>query len=437
MMSGWKKKRFDKIGKCIRGVSYRPDDLREAPGPTAVTLLRSNNIRDGRLNFQNLQFVDINAVRSDQQLQSGDVAICMSNGNRALVGKAGQFTNTNDGLQYTVGAFCSIFRPSDEYDTDFVRHQFGSPFYQKQLDVILAGSAINNLKGSDVGALVAECPESPHEQSKIAEVLSKVDQAIEQTESLIAKQQRIKTGLMQDLLSRGIDEHGSLRSEETHEFKDSPLGRIPVEWKVDKLENISDFITSGSRGWARYYSEEGDIFIRIGNLTREHIHMRFDDVVYVNPPLTSEGKRTAISAGDLLISITADLGIIAVIPDYFPEAYVNQHIALVRLNKSQIVPFFAGLFLAGYRGQSQFDKLNESGAKAGLNLPTVKKLLVPRLDISEQEQIVKTLEANFHALKGHQSQLSKLRSLKTALMQDLLTGKVRVTPLIENMGVSS
>ena len=73
------------------------------------------------------------------------------------------------------------------------------------------------------------------EQTKIAEILSTVDQAIEQTEALIAKQQRIKTGLMQDLLTRGIDEDGNLRSEETHEFKDSPLGRIPVEWDVKLL----------------------------------------------------------------------------------------------------------------------------------------------------------------------------------------------------------
>ena len=65
-----------------------------------------------------------------------------------------------------------------------------------------------------------------------------MDQAIEQTEALIAKQQRIKTGLMQDLLTRGIDEHGSLRSETTHKFKDSPLGRIPVEWEVKTLGSL-------------------------------------------------------------------------------------------------------------------------------------------------------------------------------------------------------
>jgi hypothetical protein len=125
------------------------------------------------------------------------------------------------------------------------------------------------------------------EQTKIAEILSTVDRAIEQTEALIAKQQRIKTGLMQDLLTRGIDERGNLRSEQTHQFKDSRLGRIPVEWEVGELESVSEFVTSGSRGWAQYYSADGAIFLRIGNLTRNHINLRFEDIVFVNPPRIS------------------------------------------------------------------------------------------------------------------------------------------------------
>ncbi len=141
------------------------------------------------------------------------------------------------------------------------------------------------------------------EQTKIAEILSTVDRAIEQTEALIAKQQRIKTGLMQDLLTRGIDERGNLRSEQTHQFKDSRLGRIPVEWEVGELESVSEFVTSGSRGWAQYYSADGAIFLRIGNLTRNHINLRFEDIVFVNPPRISEGKRTAVLIGDLLYGI--------------------------------------------------------------------------------------------------------------------------------------
>jgi type I restriction enzyme S subunit len=163
--------------------------------------------------------------------------------------------------------------------------------------------------------------------------------------------------------------------------------------------------------------------------------MRFDDLVWVTPPQTSEGKRTLAMTGDLLISITADLGMIAVIPERFGETYVNQHIALVRLNKSEIAPRFIGWFLSGHRGQSQFDKLNESGAKAGLNLPAIKNLLVPTTSLTEQENIIKILEANIQASTDYQHHFKKLRSLKTALMQDMLTGKVRVTPLLEKKEV--
>ena len=100
------------------------------------------------------------------------------------------------------------------------------------------------------------------EQTKIAEILSTVDRAIEQTEALIAKQQRIKTGLMQDLLTRGIDEHGNLRSEETHQFKDSPLGRIPVEWELCKLGELANFVNGNSFN-ARDWKEHGLPIIRI------------------------------------------------------------------------------------------------------------------------------------------------------------------------------
>jgi type I restriction enzyme S subunit len=259
-----------------------------------------------------------------------------------------------------------------------------------------------------------------------------VDRAIEHTESLIAKQQRIKSGLMRDLLTRGIDGNGNLRSEQTHAFKDSPLGRIPVEWDIGYLEDIAEFVTSGSRGWAQYYSVDGPVFLRIGNLTRNHINLRLDDIVRVNPPLSSEGKRTSVLAGDLLISITADLGVIGVIPEGFEEAHVNQHIALTRLVRAKVNPRFIGWFLSGQRGQTQFEKLNESGAKAGLNLPTIKRLLVPVMKLSEQTRIAEVFDASTRLLRDHYLRLNKLHSLKTALMQDLLTGKKRVTPLLES-----
>jgi type I restriction enzyme, S subunit len=89
-------------------------------------------------------------------------------------------------------------------------------------------------------------------------VLSTVDLSIEQTEVLIAKQQRIKAGLLQDLLRRGVDERGRLRSEAGHEFKNSAVGRIPAEWDPSTLEHIGEWLSGGtpSKSNPAYWGDE-------------------------------------------------------------------------------------------------------------------------------------------------------------------------------------
>ena len=104
-------------------------------------------------------------------------------------------------------------------------------FDEGRIRVTSQGSTFEAINSTELAQWPVVHPKNQHEQIKIADILSMVDQAIEQTDALIAKQQRIKTGLMQDLLTCGIDKDGNLRSEDTHEFKDSPLGRIPVDWE--------------------------------------------------------------------------------------------------------------------------------------------------------------------------------------------------------------
>ena len=311
---------------------------------------------------------------------------------------------------------------------DFLFHGLQGWDLLQGVDQAVKGATLNKQK---LKKILFEYPESEREQAKIAEVLSTVDRAIEETEALIAKQRRIKTGLMQDLLTRGIDEHGNIRSEKTHKFKDSPLGRIPVAWDIASLGSVAECVTSGSRGWAKYYSEDGALFIRIGNLTREHINLRLDDLVFVQPPESAEGLRTAAQADDLLISVTADLGVIGVIPKGFMEGYVNQHIARSRLRPADVSARFVGWFLSSREGKAQFDTLNESGAKAGLNLPTVRSLLFPRPDVDEQHRIAVAIDACVRTVDQHACSLRKLQALKCGLMQDLLTGNRRVTALLE------
>lgn len=235
---------------------------------------------------------------------------------------------------------------------------------------------------------------------------------------------------MRDLFTRGVTSDGRLRpprSEARYLYKDSPLGWIPTDWEVRDLYSVSRFITSGPRGWADYYSETGPLFLRIGNLTREHISFRWDSITRVALPGTTEGQRTAVLPNDVIISITADLGIVAVADETLGEAYVNQHLALVRLKEPLKLSRFLGRFLMTDRGQNQFLRFNDSGAKAGLNLPTVGKLLVavPR-DSEESSQLSNILDTADKSVAACRRHLKQLREQKEGLMHDLLTGRVRI-----------
>ena len=277
------------------------------------------------------------------------------------------------------------------------------------------GSTVKGIRLDDLKILPINLPPLP-EQQKIAQILTSVDEVIEKTQAQIEKLKDLKTGMMQELLTKGI---GHV------EFKDSPVGRIPVGWEMKTLEALSSFVTSGSRGWAQYYSSTGAIFIRIGNLTREHINFRFKDIIYVTPPNSAEGKRTLVQEGDVLISITADLGIIAVVNESIGEAYVNQHVSLVRLDDPSMARW-VGHFLAFEDSQKQFTANNDAGAKAGLNLTAIRKTQVALPSKNERKKIVKALDSIDKLISEKRRILKVNNDIKKALMQDLLSGKVRV-----------
>jgi len=303
----------------------------------------------------------------------------------------------------------------DQASPEFLVYLLDDATTRKAIESVATQTALTGVTTKDYFGIRLTLPSLP-EQKKIAAILSSVDNVIEKIRAKIDKLKHLKTGMMQELLTKGIGHT---------EFKDSPLGRIPSSWNVKSLGALSSFVTSGSRGWAQYYSSSGAIFIRIGNLTREHINLRFEDTVYVTPPASAEGKRTQVTIGDVLISITADLGVIGVVNESIGEAFVNQHISLVRLNEPALARW-VGHFLAFENSQKQFIANNDAGAKAGLNLPAIRKTLVAIPAKDEREKIVASLDSVDQDVSLKRDRLQRLLNLKKALMQDLLTGKVRV-----------
>jgi type I restriction enzyme S subunit len=207
------------------------------------------------------------------------------------------------------------------------------------------------------------------------------------------------------------------------------VGMIPEDWKTAAIGDLRPFVTSGSRGWARFYCETGARFIRISNLSRESIYLDLDDLKFVRLPddATAEAARTLVREGDLLISITADIGIVGFVDQRVETpAYINQHIALVRFRDESVVSRFAAYFLASEGPQRLFIASMDIGAKAGMNLSTVRKLRLVLPPPPEQCAIVEALSNVDELLGSLEKLIAKNRAVKHAAMQQLLTGKTRL-----------
>ncbi|PRD68693.1 restriction endonuclease subunit S [Malikia spinosa] len=423
----------DSIAALNAGVSVNAEDRPHGSGEIGV--LKTSAVSGGQfLPDQNKTVVEHERRLVAEPVQGDSILVSRMN-TPALVGESCYVREAHPSLFLPDRLWQLKPKDSTKISMRWMSFVLQSAAYRRHVEVHATGTSgsMKNLPKSKLLALPISYP-GLTEQAQIAQILDTLDTAIFETESIIAKLKAVKQGLLHDLLTRGIDANGELRppqAEAPHLYKESPLGWIPQDWDTATLESVSSTVTSGSRDWARYYSESGALFVRIGNLTREHINFRFDSTIYVRPPRNADGQRTRLEPGDILISITADLGIVGVIPEGMGEAYINQHIAVVRPSFSAVNPRFVGHYLACPVAQIYISQLNDAGAKAGLNLPTVRGLLTVRPERREQDLIAERLDEIDKRIQNAAIEVAKLRELKAGLMDDLLTGRVRVTPLLE------
>jgi len=193
---------------------------------------------------------------------------------------------------------------------------------------------------------------------------------------------------------------------------DSPLHHNEALSLV-RIKYLVQWVTSGSRGWAEYYSDAGPVFIRMGNLDRNSIDLRLDDIQRVAPPVGAETARTCAHADDILISVTAYIGTIGVVPSGLGEAYVNQHTALVRPKRERVCSRWLAYCLHSRFGQEQFRELVQGGTKEGIGLDDVQNLCVPRLLLCKQQATAAFLDR------------------KTAQIDQLIAKKQRLIELLQ------
>lgn len=195
------------------------------------------------------------------------------------------------------------------------------------------------------------------------------------------------------------------------------------------LGEFIKFLTSGSRGWAKYYANTGDVFLRINNV--KDARLKLDDVVYVNAPNSAEAKRTRVRAGDLLLSITADLGRTAVIPKELDGSFINQHLALIRINADAgLNPIFLAWYFSMPYGNSFIQKKNREGVKAGLNFDDIRSFQVVKPPIDLQNQFAAIVEKVDTLKARYQQSLTDLESLYGALSQKAFKGELDLSRVV-------
>jgi type I restriction enzyme S subunit len=197
----------------------------------------------------------------------------------------------------------------------------------------------------------------------------------------------------------------------------------PQNWEMTTLDKLMNFMTSGSRGWAKYYSDEGSLFLRIQNVGQNRLLL--DDPTFVNPPNDAEAKRTKVQPKDLLISVTADLGRTAIIPDGFGTAYINQHLVLVRLKTKEVNPYFAASYITSDRN-IQVKNLSKGGVKAGLNFNDIGAIKIPIVPIELQnhfEKVCLEVEQTRNKLEEY---LKQTENLQKSLLQKAFSGTLEI-----------
>lgn len=428
-MSEWKPGRIGDLVSGIRGVTYDAGQLLELGTNSSFMLLRANNIDNGKLNYKDIQIVPEKIVTYEQKMCKGDIAVCMSNGSRRLVGKSAQYMENNGRL--TVGAFCSIFRPLDPSTAKYARYLFQCTAYKHYVENALSGTAINNLTNKQIEGIPISIPPN-EDQIAIARILDTLDSAIQETESLIEKLKAIKQGLLHDLLTRGVDENGKLRPprEEAPElYKESELGWIPREWEAMSFSNACSLIRDGTHLPPNRITA-GPLLLSVRNMINGKFIELEDDTHVSYTFFRQMHSSWKICKGDVLLAIVgATIGKTAVV-DELPEFTIQRSVAVLRGQEGFLDNVFLSFWVQQTEFLSQLWRHVNQTAQPGIYLNELGSMEIAVPSISEQEMVATTLVDISERIIHEQDEIKKRQLLKAALLNDLLTGRVRVTSLL-------
>ena len=265
-----------------------------------------------------------------------------------------------------VSPLYNVFSVSELLDQQYLYYFLKSDFALQRIKAVATGSVRDNLKLDMLYEFPIELP-SIEEQREIT-------RRLDLTRRLISLREEESQALDELIKARFVEMFGD------------PITNSKG-YPVHHLSDFIDFLTSGSRGWSKYCVDDGDEwFITIKNV--KNCHISLDNMQPINAPDDAEAKRTKVHEGDLLISITADLGRTGVVTKEIANhgAYINQHLTCIRLKRNSLEPLYVAYFMESPAGKEQFTSKNRRAVKAGLNFNSINtlRLLVPPKSVQEE-----------------------------------------------------
>lgn len=299
---------------------------------------------------------------------------------------------------------CIVAQPkSDKIYVKFYYYYFRQNNLS-EIQKTFTGSGLQHTSKKKIESISVSLPETIEQQlivTKIEELFSKLDKGVEELNKIKEQLKIYRQAVLKEV------------------FKNISSKKI--------IKELSDLVTSGSRGWAKYYADKGARFVRITDMTRDGIELKSNTMQFLDLPESVEGRRSRLQCNDVLVSITADLGSIALVPSNIGEAYINQHIAVIRFTNSKQGEFMAWYLKSEY-GQKELLKNKHGAGKLGLGLDDIRNTHVPNVDDSIANSIVGEIEQRLSVCdKIEQTvneSLQKAESLRQSILKQAFEGKL-------------
>lgn len=379
-----------------------------------VPLILIRNIKDYGLDIKGIPKIteeDANRL-SRYRLKVGDIVF-------SRVGRVGScfLTTLNEDGWVISGQTLRMRTSNNLIYPEYLLYALRTEKVQQDIIGESVGSTRTSINTTILENLEVNVPPLP-EQKKIAAILTSVDEVIEKTQEQINKLKDLKTGMMQELLTRGVGVDGKPHTE----FKDSPVGRIPKGWEVEALKEFTSFLSYGFTN-PMPEAENGPYMITakdINNLKIQYSAARKTSQEAYDDLLT---RKSRPEMNDILLTKDGSLGRVALVTE--SNCCINQSVAVITPNSRVIPKFLLYLLASPAYQQEMLDKAGGSTIKH-IYITVVDKMLVAVPSLEEQEKLVAIFDSVFCKLELAEKKFNKLKNTKKALMQDLLTGKVRV-----------